>query len=312
MNYLKVYCNLIRKAENRTPPEDCIEKHHTFPKGIFGDNERIVVLTPREHYVAHLLLEQIYIKRYGIDDERTKKMTLACLLMRSRSEKYNSHLYEQIRKRHSENMKEKMKGEGNPSYGVPCSEERKQKIRERHLGRKASQEVRDKMSKTRRGKRRGTYLKIHNLEFKEKFIEIVKVSCSQSDVLRKLGFTKGKIEYITEWIKELNLDTSHFTGNKGAKHTEQARKNISQSKMGKKNSFYGKTHSKEVKMKMSEDRKGDKNSFYGRTHTDETRKVIGQKNSENMKGMLWWNNGQTQKRSKECPDNDWIRGRLKK
>ena len=109
MNYLKVYCNLIRKAENRTPPEGYTEKHHTFPKGIFGDNDRIVVLTPREHYITHLLLEQICIKRYGVGDKNTRKMTLACIMMRNRSEKYNSHLYEQVRKRHSENMKEKMK-----------------------------------------------------------------------------------------------------------------------------------------------------------------------------------------------------------
>jgi hypothetical protein len=73
MNYLKVYCNLIRKAENETLPEDYIEKHHTFPKSIFGDNKRIVALTPRKHYIAHLLLEKICIKRYGVDDEKSKE-----------------------------------------------------------------------------------------------------------------------------------------------------------------------------------------------------------------------------------------------
>ena len=49
MNYLKVYCNLIRKAENRTTPEGYIEKHHTFPKSIFGNNKRIVVLAAKNH-----------------------------------------------------------------------------------------------------------------------------------------------------------------------------------------------------------------------------------------------------------------------
>ena len=119
----------MHSQENRTLSEDYIEKHHTFPKSIFGKNNRVVMLTAREHYIAHLLLEKICIVRYGIDDKRTKKMNLACFLMRSRSEKYNSHLYEQVRKRYSENMKERMKGENNPSYGVPCSEERKQKIK---------------------------------------------------------------------------------------------------------------------------------------------------------------------------------------
>jgi len=77
MNYLKVYCNLIRKAENRTPPEGYTENHHIFPISIFGNNDRIVVLTAREHYITHALLEKIYMKRYGKYDDRTKKMTYA-------------------------------------------------------------------------------------------------------------------------------------------------------------------------------------------------------------------------------------------
>jgi hypothetical protein len=282
MNYLKVYCNLIRKAENRTPPEGYTEKHHTFPKGLFGKNDRIVIFTSREHYIAHLLLEKICIKRYGIGDDRTKKMTLACFLMRNRSEKYNSHLYEQVRQRYSNNMKQRMKGENNPSYGVPCSEERKQKIRETHLGRKVSQETRDKMSKVRTGKRR-TYLKIYNLDFRKMFIDVVKTSHSKNEVARRM---KSEIGYdcINEWIKELELDISHFTGNVGVKHTDQARENKRLSKLGEKNSFYGKTHSDEVKKKMSEDRKG----------------------------QLWWNNGQIEKRGKECPGDGWVRGMIRK
>jgi hypothetical protein len=310
MNYLKVYCNLIRKAENRTPPEGYTEKHHTFPKGIFGSNNRLVVLTAREHYISHLLLEKIYIKRYGVGNENTRKMTLTCVMMRNRSEKYNSHLYEQVRVRYIENMKEKMKGEGNPSYGVPCSEERKQKIREKHLGRKASQETRDKMSEVRTGKRR-TYLKIYNLDFRKMFIDVVKTSHSKNEVARRMKSEIG-YECIKEWIKELELDISHFTGNEGVKHTNQARENIRLSKLGEKNSFYGKTHSDEVKKKMSNDRIGDKNTFYGKTHSDETKQKIGEKNKEKMKGKLWWNNGKSQKRSVECPGDGWIRGRIKR
>jgi hypothetical protein len=230
--------------------------------------------------------------------------------MRNRSEKYNSHLYEQVRQRYSNNMKQRMKGENNPSYGIPCSEERKQKIREKHLGRKASQETRDRMSKTRKGKRRGTYLKIHDLQFKNKFIEIVNQSHNKKEVIRKLGYKSYNC--INEWIKELGLDISHFTGNVGVKHTDQARENVRLSKLGEKNSFYGKTHSDEVKNKMSEDRKGEKNSFYGRRHTDDAIRKIKEKNREKIKGQLWWNNGQIEKRGKECPGDGWVRGRIMK
>jgi hypothetical protein len=98
MNYLKYYCNLIRKAENRTPPEGYTEKHHIFPKSVFGKNNRVVVLTSREHYIAHALLEKIYIKRYGLTDWKTIKMNKAHILMSG--DKYgngrycNSRLYE--------------------------------------------------------------------------------------------------------------------------------------------------------------------------------------------------------------------------
>ena len=74
MNYLKVYCNLIRKVENRTLPEGYIEKHHIFPKSIFGKNDMIVVLTGREHYIAHILLQKICEKRYGLKHKNTQKM----------------------------------------------------------------------------------------------------------------------------------------------------------------------------------------------------------------------------------------------
>jgi hypothetical protein len=306
MNYLKVYCNLIRKAENRTLPEGYIEKHHTFPKGLFGNNNRIVILTAREHYIAHLLLEKICIRRYGVDNEKTKKMTLACFLMRNRSEKYNSHLYEQLRQRYSDIMKERMGGENNPSYGVPCSEERKQKIREKHLGRKVSQETRDRMSRTRTGKRRGNYLKIYDLDFRDNFIEIVKTSHSKNEILRRFEY---KISYrcVTGWIKQLELDTSHFT-NVGIKRTDETKEKIRLSKLGEKNPFYGKTHSNDTRRKLSENAKGENNSFYGKKHTNESKK----KQSQSKMGHVWWNNGEIEKKKVKCPGDGWVRGKIKK
>ena len=240
--------------------------------------------------------------------------------MRNRSEKYNSHLYEQVRKRYSENMKERMGGENNPSYGVPCSEERKQKIRETHLGKKASQETRDKMSKTRKGRRFrnyirngirvGNYLKIHDFDFRKQFIDIVNQSHNKKEVVRKLGYISYNC--INEWIKELELDISHFTNNLGTKHTDETKENMRKVKLGEKNPFYGKTHTDEIKVKMSNDRIGEKNAFYGKTHSDETKQKIREKNKEKMKGQLWWNNRQIEKRGVECPGDDWIRGRIKR
>lgn len=105
MNYLKAYCNLIRKAEERgyskrNTKELYVEGHHTFPVSIFGKNRRIVYLTAREHYIAHALLRKIYIKRYGIGDDRTKKMIYAFWRLNNevvQNTYSNSHLYEKAK-----------------------------------------------------------------------------------------------------------------------------------------------------------------------------------------------------------------------
>jgi hypothetical protein len=125
MNYLKVYCNLIRKAENRTPPEGYTEKHHTFPKSIFGNNSRLVALTAREHYVAHVLLERVCIKRYGLNHWKTQKMICAHISMTSKGNYFNSYLYENAKERFS-NCRI---GSNNPFYGGNHTEENKEKMR---------------------------------------------------------------------------------------------------------------------------------------------------------------------------------------
>ena len=135
MNYLKVYCNLIRKAENRTPPEDYTEKHHTFPVSIYGKNDKIVVLTGREHYIAHELLERIFIKRYGLKDKRTIKMINAVIAMKGNGNYINSYLYEKSRKRFSNSLK-----------NIPKSEEHRKKISEASKKRYENMEERKKAS----------------------------------------------------------------------------------------------------------------------------------------------------------------------
>jgi hypothetical protein len=165
MNYLKVYCNLIRKAENRTPPEGYTEKHHTFPKSIFGKNNRIVTLTSREHYIAHALLEKICIKRYGKNDLKTIKMIYAhhmmCVPTKGNERRYcNSYLYQNLKKRFVNTLSETRRGKNNPMYGKVMSQEDKMKISEDRKGKKPSLETRKKMSEAQKGEKHHLYGKI--------------------------------------------------------------------------------------------------------------------------------------------------------
>ena len=73
MNYSRVYDQLIDQAiernwkhrrfhRNGVSPERYVEAHHIIPKSLGGaDNDsNIVVLTPKEHYVAHHLLAKAF------------------------------------------------------------------------------------------------------------------------------------------------------------------------------------------------------------------------------------------------------------
>jgi hypothetical protein len=171
MNYLKVYCNLIRNAENRTRPEGYTEKHHTFPLSIFGKNKRVVALTAREHYIAHSLLEKICIQRYGINHWKTIKMNNAHIGMKGNGRYVNSYLYESAKKRRSNLTKGKKPYEMTDETRKKISEIRKGKPSSCGMkGKKHNEESKRKMSDAHKG-RPGTCGftgKNHTKEFKDR------------------------------------------------------------------------------------------------------------------------------------------------
>jgi hypothetical protein len=216
MNYLKIYCNLVRRAENRTPPEGYKERHHIFPVSIYGKNKRIAVLTAREHYIAHALLQKICIKRYGLRHRKTIKMIRAFWSMNNQRKKdryVNSHLYENFRKIYIENVS----GENHPMYGKKYSLEERKKIsdrwkRERHpnYGRKASLETRKKLSEIHKGHPAtlGFTGRKHTEETKQKMRE--KTSFKSFCVISPTGEIICD-KNMKEFCRKNNLDSGHFS-----------------------------------------------------------------------------------------------------
>ena len=137
MNYLKAYINLVRKASKQSEPK-VYEKHHVFPKSVYGKNNYIVKLTPRQHYVAHTLLYKGFVKRYGKSHFKTKKMLYALWCMHSKnlhqSKRYiNSRTYQMLR----EEFRATKVGKNNHNYGKPLSDEVKRKLRLANSGEKS-------------------------------------------------------------------------------------------------------------------------------------------------------------------------------
>jgi len=54
--YARWYTTIIERARTREKPKGYVEKHHFIPLALGGDKKDIVVLTAKEHFIAHLLL----------------------------------------------------------------------------------------------------------------------------------------------------------------------------------------------------------------------------------------------------------------
>lgn len=119
MDYKSIYSSLIelRKA---TPATGYTERHHVLPRCMGGTDvaDNLVVLTGREHWVAHLLLYKIH---------KSTKLLYACHMMAMRCEERgiprikSSRMYEAIRKTHAELMgkhNKKNTGSNNSQYGT--------------------------------------------------------------------------------------------------------------------------------------------------------------------------------------------------
>ena len=141
MNYEKNYydyCSYVktlnRKKEKRLLKDGSLnpnyvyyEIHHILPKSIGGSNEKynLVLLTAREHYLAHYLLYKIYL---NYNNSLTNKMSLAFHLMSmyngSSDRKYkNSRLYEKTKVNLNEYIK-------SINLGRSCTIDRKKRLSE--------------------------------------------------------------------------------------------------------------------------------------------------------------------------------------
>lgn len=175
--YLKWYTSLIRSRQNRRIDLNTkYENHHIFPIAIFGRNNNTVLLTPKEHYIAHLLIYNIYKYRYGANNNKTYKMAKAFCWMMTRDEvKYSSRRYEYCKKQasitmigdnnpsrkpgaFSEKTREKLRmqcGDKHPMYGKKHTEEARKKIKEaraKQIMKPMSEETRKKISLANKGK----------------------------------------------------------------------------------------------------------------------------------------------------------------
>ena len=146
--YVKIYMNLISTRKNRKI-DGYIEKHHIIPKSLGGTNKKdnIIELSPKEHFIAHLLLEKstsgtIYHSKMAFALTRLVHGNKKNYTMNSRKYQYIKKLnakYSSIRSKEwwntaTDEMKMNMitynnKGENNYMWGKTHTPETKDIIR---------------------------------------------------------------------------------------------------------------------------------------------------------------------------------------
>jgi 5-methylcytosine-specific restriction endonuclease McrA len=195
MDYKKHYNLLIMKAKLKLITGDPVylEQHHIIPKCIGGtdDPKNLVYLLPEEHYIAHLLLVKIY------PNESKLAHAANMMVAGSKNNKRNNKSYVWVRKKHACAISLNQSGVGNSQYGtrwitdgvqnkkikkedeIPngwirgrsniWSKEQRLQIAERNrkaqIGTTRSQEVKDKISKSLKNRKRGRavdYLSLEN------------------------------------------------------------------------------------------------------------------------------------------------------
>lgn len=134
MNYVGIYDRLInsRKILLREKENDgLLESHHIKPKSLAGNNNKsnLVLLTPREHYLAHWLLYKFH---EGKDKAR---MAYAFFMMCRRNPNQTRFLTSRQYQRAKENMTKSCSGTNHPRYGKKLwSDEQKKEISTRMKG----------------------------------------------------------------------------------------------------------------------------------------------------------------------------------
>ena len=134
MDYKQIYNQIISNAQNRAKPEVYTERHHILPVALGGTNDasNIVILTAREHFLAHYLLW-----RFSSGNAKYKMASAfnAMNMNPKDSKRYvNSRLYASLRE-------DLAKAVSKINKGKKMSDEARAKMSAAHKGKKTSDET---------------------------------------------------------------------------------------------------------------------------------------------------------------------------
>lgn len=145
MNYVNLYNALIKNSQSqkRNKKLGVYEEHHIVPKCLGGADtaDNLVLLTPREHFIAHVLLWKANKSDY--------RLFAPLLFFKNNKHVKNSRTYEKIRIAHAEYMRT-----NNPSLTLSneSKKQKSEKLSKYALSR--SRDTNNKISASNKGKKK--------------------------------------------------------------------------------------------------------------------------------------------------------------
>lgn len=212
------YMNIVTTAQHmgRSKKEGVYyEGHHIIPRSLGGDNKKsnIVLLTPKEHLICHMLLPRF------LEGKEKGKMIWALHRLTYNGTVRTSGQYELVRKQHSDNQSK------------PKSEATKEKMRK-----PKSDEHRLNMSKAQQRRKEENYDFSRTPESIQNYTKTMNIRYPD-------GVWYGR-RHTDESRKKMS--ESH----KGAKASVETRALLSELRKGEKNVMFGKNHTDETREKM--------------------------------------------------------------
>jgi len=180
------------------------EKHHILPRSLGGDNskENLVALTPKEHFIIHMLL-----CKFTLGKSRIKMLNafhaMIYFTKKNRNYKVTSRIVEKLKIEFQKN---------NPVFDP----EVRRKIGIGNKGKTVSRESRLKMSKSKKGNKNALGFK-HSEEFKKRISNIHKGNkhSRNKKAINKNGITKlVQKEDLDKYLNQgyqLGMDKSYIT-----------------------------------------------------------------------------------------------------
>lgn len=193
--YTKWYFSII-ESRRSIPASGNVEKHHILPESMGGgnDNCNLVSLTPREHFICHLLLTKM-----TSGSAKAKMVNAAFSMVNWNKQKINSRMYQTLRNQHSLFMQE-----NNPMFDPA---------------------VRQKVSETNKGKPSKNKGRVHSIETKQKLSLVKKGSIPWNKGTK--GVCKGNpgLKHSEESIAKIR----QARANQIVRHSEETKRKMSES-----------------------------------------------------------------------------------